>query len=267
MLPRVVSIAAGVTPELHADPCTFVRAAEAAGWSACGVWFDPASWTVTTTREIRRCLDESGMTPVDIEVVRMGQADDYGEAIVDTAAELGVPNVLAISSFDDRAATADRLAHLCERAAPADIRVCLEFMRFTTVRNLDDALAVLRLADQPNAGILLDLLHVHRSGTTYDQIHAVDQHLFPYAQWCDGPAEPHGWDTASLITDALDDRCIPGEGELETAGFVALLAPVVPLSLEVRSRALREAFPDPTARAAHLLAGTRAALDQERSHP
>ena len=41
----------------------------------------------------------------------------------------------------------------------------------------------------------------------------------------------------------------------------------IPLSLEVRSRALREAFPNATARAAHLLERTREFLaNLEKSH-
>lgn len=190
----------------------------------------------------------------------MGTEHDRGEALIDAAVELGAQNILTVSSFDDPAATAARFAALCQRAAPAGIRVCIEFMRFTTVRTLADAVEIVRLADQPNAGILPDLLHVVRSGTTFDDIAAVDPSLFPYAQWCDGPAEPAGWDTRALVTDALDDRSIPGEGALAVSEFERLFAADVPFSLEVRSKALRDTFPDPVDRARHLLAGTQTAL-------
>lgn len=257
---RLLSLAAGVAPELHAHPVELTEAAASAGWPATGVWFDPASWTADTTRTVRRCLDDNGLVALDVEVVRMGQSDDYGAAIVDVAAALGARNILTVSTFDDPGATAARFATLCARAAPADITVCIEFMRFTSVRTLDDALDVVRRAAQPNGAILLDALHVSRSGTTYEQIHACDQALFPYAQWCDGPAEPRGWDDAALITDALDDRCVPGEGALGADQLVRTLAPTVPLSLEVRSKALRTDFPDVTDRAAYLLRRTTAAL-------
>lgn len=257
---HLVSIAAGVTPELAADPVAFVEAAADAGWPATGIWYDPASWNTTVTRRLADRLADTGLVAVDMEVVRMGPDGDCGDQLVDAAAELGARNILTISAFPEPDATAERLAALCELAEPAGIRVCIEFMRFTSVKTLADAIEVVRLADQPNAGILVDLIHVFRSGTTYDDIRAADPALFPYVQWCDAPAEPVGWSTRELIEDALDHRSIPGSGELPALEFVDLFADSVPLSMEVRSAALRGAFPDPAARAAHLLAGTRAAL-------
>ncbi|MEM7092037.1 MAG: TIM barrel protein [Actinomycetota bacterium] len=259
-MPRLLSIAAGVTPELAADPAGFVECAAEAGWSATGVWFDPDSWTDRTTTDVLRRLDASGLLAVDMEVIRMGPKGDCGDRLIDAAAEIGAANVLAISSFDDPGETAVRFGELCERAAPAGVRICLEFMRFTQVRSLADALQIIERADQPNAGILVDLLHVVRSGTSLAEVASADPELFPYAQWCDGPAEPRGWDTRDLITDALDDRSIPGQGALPVTEFEGLFADDVPFSLEVRSRALREAFPDPIERARDLLARTRAAL-------
>lgn len=257
---RLLSIAAGVTPELADRPADFVAAAADAGWAATGIWYDEKSWTARTTAEVRSRIDDLGLVPVDMEVVRMGHESDRGEALVDAAAEIGAKNILTVTTFDDPAETAARFAALCEHAAPTGIRVCLEFMRFTPVRTLADALDVLSLADQPNAGILVDLLHVVRSGTTLAEIEAVDPALFPYAQWCDGPAEPQGWDRREIIVDALDDRSIPGEGALPVNEFEQLFADSVPFSLEVRSKALRDRFPDPAERAAHLLNVTRAAL-------
>ena len=69
---RMLSIAAGVTPELNADPAGFVDAAATAGWTATGIWYDAASWTSRTTVEVQRRLDDHGMVAVDMEVVRMG---------------------------------------------------------------------------------------------------------------------------------------------------------------------------------------------------
>lgn len=258
---RLISVAAGVTPELASDPAGFVSAAAAAGWPATGIWHDAKTWTDQTTRDVGSLLGDTGLVPIDMEVVRIGSESDLGEEIIDIAAELRVRNVLAISQFDDPSQTADRLVSLCQRGAPAGIRVCIEFMRFTTVKTLADAIAVLALADQPNAGILVDLLHVWRSGTTYAEVKRADPALFPYAQWCDGPAEPDGNDNRDLLVEALDGRAIPGEGALDAVGFESLFAEDVPFSAEVRSRALRESFADPVERARHLYERTLRVLD------
>lgn len=257
---RLVSLAAGVTPELERDPERFVRTAAEAGWPACGIWFDADSWTDATTAAVARAFADTGMVPLDMEVIRMGTDLDTGERLIDVAAEIGARNILTISAFPDVADTARRFGELCDRAAPAGIRVCIEYMRFTKVRNLADALAVVELADRPNAGILVDTLHVIRTGDDPEALADADPALFPYVQWCDAPAEPEPWDDRSVIVDALDRRCLPGEGDLPAARFPKLFAPSVPFSMEIRSRALREGFPDPTARAAHVLAGTLAAL-------
>lgn len=257
---RLLSLAAGVCPELATLPGQFLDAAAGAGWRAAGVWFDPDTWTSQTTAAVTRRLVDNALTAVDMEVIRLGPDGDCGDALIDTAAEIGASNVLAISSFEDPGQTAERLAALCLRAAAADIRVCLEFMRFTTVKTLADAVDVVERADQPNAGILVDLLHVARSGTTFAAIAAQEHDLFPYVQWCDGPAEPSGWSTRELIADALDDRSAPGEGSLDANGFERLFRPDVPFSLEVRSKALRANYPDHRERAAAVLAATRRAL-------
>ena len=261
---RLLSLAAGVTPELAADPVAFVTAAADAGWRATGVWYDPGSWTDATTAAVRRRVDDTGLVALDVEVARLGPDGDAGDEVVDAALELGARNVLAISSFEEPDRTAERLAALCRRAAPGGVRVCLEFMRFTAVRTLADALDVVGRVGEPNAGILVDQLHVHRSGTTFDEIAAADPGLFPYVQWCDGPAEPSGWSTRELLADALDARSAPGEGELPVMAFAELFAEDVPFSMEVRSRRLREEWPDPTERARALREATEAAVARHR---
>ena len=51
-----------------------------------------------------------------------------------------------------------------------------------------------------------------------------------------------------------------GDGELPLGALLDALGPDLALSIELRSQALRDAFPDPTDRAAALLASTRRGL-------
>ena len=257
---RLISIAAGVSPELEDDPCAFVEVAAQAGWEATGVWFDPLTWTDKTTKEVGKRVDDADLTVVDMEVIRMGPKGDCGERLVEAAASLGAMNILTVSSFDSIEATAERLNELCALALPSNIRVCIEFMRFTSVRTLADAIGVVQLVDHENVGILVDLIHVFRSGTTYNEIREADAGLFPYAQWCDASEEPRGWSTKELILDAVDDREIPGEGDMPINEFELLFDISVPFSVEVRSKSLRDAFPNFLERAEHLLSATSNAI-------
>ena len=258
---RLFSLAAGVIPELIKDPARFVEVTAGAGWKATGVWFDQESWSSTTSREVKRRIDDNGVKAVDMEVIRLGRNFEKGKALIDAAYEVGAKNILVVSSLHSTEETAEQLSHLCSLAKAGDITICLEFMKFTSVKNLSDALDVVKLVDAPNVGILLDLLHVVRSGTTFREIKACDPKLFPYAQWCDGTAQPVGLSDSELIIDALDDRLIPAQGKLDALKFESLFDTGIPFSIEVRSKHLRESFPDYEERARYVLDQTLAALE------
>ena len=257
---RLLSLAAGVIPELIKDPARFVEVTAVAGWKATGVWFDQESWSSTTSREVKRRIDDNGLEAVDMEVIRLGRSIDTSEALIEAACEVGAKNILVVSSIHSSEETAEQLSHLCSLAKAGDITICLEFMKFTSVKSLSDALEVVKLVDAPNVGILLDLLHVVRSGTTFKEIKACDPKLFPYAQWCDGTAQPVGLSDSELIIDALDNRLIPAQGKLDALKFESLFDTDVPFSIEVRSKHLREKFPDYEERARYVLDQTLAAL-------
>ena len=228
------------------------------------MWFDQESWSSSTSREVKRRIDDTGIEAVDMEVIRLGRSIDTGKALIEAACEVGAKNILVVSSLHSSKETAEQLSHLCSLAKAGDITICLEFMKFTSVKSLSDALEVVKLVDAPNVGILLDLLHVVRSGTTFKEIKACDPNLFPYVQWCDGTAQPVGWSDSDLITDALDDRLIPSEGKLDALTFESLFDTGIPFSIEVRSKHLRESFPDYEERARYVLGQTLAALENSR---
>ena len=257
---RLLSLAAGVIPELMTDPARFVEVTAAAGWKATGVWFDQDSWSSITSREVKKRIDDKGIEAVDMEVIRLGKSMDKGKALIEAACEVGAKNILVVSSLHSSEETADQLSHLCSLAEAGDIVICLEFMKFTSVKSLSDALDIIRLVDAQNIGILLDLLHVVRSGTTFKEIKACDPNLFPYAQWCDGNAQPFGWSDPELISDALDDRLLPTQGKLNALEFESLFDKGVPFSIEVRSKRLRTELPEFEERARYVLEQTLAAL-------
>ena len=70
---RLISLAAGVIPELMRDPARFVEVTAGAGWKATGVWFDQESWSSTTSREVKRRIDDNGIEAVDMELFDLGE--------------------------------------------------------------------------------------------------------------------------------------------------------------------------------------------------
>jgi len=255
---RLLSLAAGTV--LDVDPVETVSVAAAAGYDGVGLWFDPDEWSPARTRDVAARLDETGLTPLDMEPVILGRAVDPGDALVDTAAELGVRHVLVASGPASHAAVVDRFGELCDRAAPAGVVVVLEFLPIFTVATLHDAVAVVQAAARPNGGILVDTLHLARSGGSPEEVAAVPPELLPYLQLADATAHLEDPTPVNLREEALHGRLLPGEGELPLTRALGAV-PGVPVSVELRSRALMEQYPDPTTRAAAVLAATRSVLE------
>jgi sugar phosphate isomerase/epimerase len=250
MAERLIGMAAGVVPEL--SPADAVEAAARGGFDLAGLWFDTDTWTAATTRAVRARLHDTGISAIDIEPIWL-RAGDLGTGyfrLLDAGAELGAKNALLVSSDPDMAATAGKIAALCAHAAPLGIRVCLEFGLFTEVKNLAMALAVITQVDSPMVGLLIDPLHLQRSGGRPKDVASIPPGLMPYAQLCDAAETgPTADDPAGIIEEALDGRLQAGEGGLPLAELLAALPASIPLSVELRSKALRDGWPDAVERA------------------
>jgi sugar phosphate isomerase/epimerase len=244
-------------PEYPAE--ILCSAAAACGFPAFGVRVEPKDWDMARAQDLRRQADGEGLVILDAEVlwIRPGPFDDDLLRLVDLAVAMQARNLLAVSSDPDDGATRDKLARLCDHAAAGGIPVSLEFGRFTEVHDMAAARSILDALDHPNAGLLIDPLHLSRSGGDVAEVAAVPRRLFHYAQFCDaGPVRPAAEDFAAIREEALDGRLLPGDGALPLAALLDALPAELPLSVELRSRALREAFPDPVDRAGHLLERT-----------
>lgn len=253
-----ISLASGIVPEC--GPLETIRAAAAGGFDAVGFWVEPENWTAQTTRDCRTALADTGLELLDVEVVWIKPDSDMAahKAVLDIGAELGAKNVLCVSSDPDMGATAARLAELCVHAEASNMRVALEFGIFTEVKNLAIAMEVLDDVAHSLRALLIDPIHVDRSGTSAIEIASVPRELLPYAQFCDAPAkrpDPSNFD--EIITDAIDLREQCGEGGLDLVAIYNALPANIPLSIELRSKALRDGFPDPGERAKAVAAATR----------
>jgi sugar phosphate isomerase/epimerase len=256
-----ISLASGIIPEC--GPLETIRAAAAGGFEAVGLWVDPDIWTAQTTRNCRAALAETGLELLDVEVIWLKPDSDMGQhkSCIDIGAELGAKHVLCVASDPDMVANATRLAALCRHAEGAQMRVALEFGIFTAVKNLQMAMAVLDDVAHPLRALLVDPIHVDRSGTTAAEIARVPPDLLPYAQFCDARArrpDPDNFD--EIIIDAIDLREQCGVGALPLKAIYDALPANIPLSIELRSKILRESYPDAGARAKIVAVATRAWL-------
>jgi sugar phosphate isomerase/epimerase len=255
-----LSLSSRTLPE--ASAAEMVSAAAAAGFDAAGLWVDPQNWDSSITRSVRERLDDSGLGVLDVEALTIAPevADSTLRRIIEIGAELNARYALVIGVDPEPSRIADRFAGLCEHAASRGIRPALEFMRFTSVRTLADALDIVQAAGHPAGAVLIDMLHLARSGGKPEDLPGIDPDALPYAQICDAPAEPQGEDPGGLIAEALQGRLLPGDGALPIQEILAHLPAEVPLSCEILSSDLHERFPDPVARAKAVGDTTRAFL-------
>lgn len=259
-----ISLASGVVPEC--GPVATVDAAQAGGFDAVGLWIEPARWGAGLLRETRARLGDSGLVLLDVEVVwlKPGPPDPDHFRCIDIGVELGAKNVLVVSSDPDAGATAAKLTALCAHAAPGGMRVALEFGLFTDVKTIGQALRIVEAVTHPAIALLVDPLHLARSGGSPAAVANVPRSLLPYAQFCDAMAAgPRSDDAAGIIEEAVDGRLQPGEGALPLIDLLRALPLDLPLSIELRSKALREAHPDPRERAAVTARATRAFLARQ----
>ena len=254
---RLLSLAAGVCPET--GPADFVAACAEAGWPACGIWFDPDSWTDAVATDVRQRLDDAGVIALDMEPVFVTPDGDHGGRMIDAAAAVGARNLLVVSRGVDDDRFTERFAELCDLAAPHGIGCSIEFLAFMSVSSLGQTIEILDRVDRPNGGVLIDALHLARTGGTPADVASVAPARLPYAQLCDAPAAAPDPDDA--YADALDGRTTLGEGGLPIGELVDALPDHTALSLEVRSSILRSRYPDATDRARHVLDTTNAWFD------
>ena len=134
---RLLSLAAGVCPETA--PADFVSACASAGWPACGIWYDAATWTDAVAGEVRLRLDDTGLIALDMEPIFVTPDGDHGNAVIEAAATVGARNLLVVSRGVDDDRFVDRFGELCDLAAAHGIGCSLEFMAFMSIRDLPQA--------------------------------------------------------------------------------------------------------------------------------
>ncbi len=212
-------------------------------------------------RETVATQKDTGVGVFDLEIIRIGEGFDARSylPLLEAGAALKAKAVLVAGDDTHEARLADSYARLCELMAPYNMTADLEFMPWTAVPDANTALRIITAAGRPaNAGILVDALHVGRSGTTLDDIRAIPRDLLHYAQICDAEAGTH-FSTEEMIHTARCERLLPGEGSIDVKGLFQALPHDLPVSVEV-VHLERMAQMGPLAWARHCLAASRAFL-------
>ena len=190
---------------------------------------DPALMRTTKSR-----LASTGVDVLDVELARIGPDGNPRDYLrfLEAGAELGARHVITQLPDPDFARKADRFAELCDLARPLGLTVDLEFPSWTETPNLAEATRVLRAVAQPNAGVLIDLLHFARSDSSIAELRDLPPEWFHFAHVCDAPAEVPTTQEG-LIHTARFERLFPGEGGIDLSAILSALPPGIPYALEI----------------------------------
>jgi sugar phosphate isomerase/epimerase len=156
--------------------------------------------------------------------------------------ELGVRRINVVGLDPDHARCLDQLALIAEMAAACGVETTLEFGPGMSIGDLPTALAALRHVARADCRLLIDTMHLMRSGSSVADVAALAPELIGYVQLCDAPLVSQH---ASYMDEAMSARLVPGEGELPLSELLAALPRDLVVSLEVPQRALAEAGETP----------------------
>jgi sugar phosphate isomerase/epimerase len=198
-------------------------------------------------RELLAAMSHRGVTITlgDGFLVLPGAEMHTYSADLDALAELGVPRINAVSLDPDLGRSFDQFAALTELAAQRGIQTVVEPVPGLTVGDLPTALAAVEHVARPDFQLLIDTMHLVRSGSGAADIAALNPDHIGYAQLNDTTLAPR---LDNYMEEAMYERLVPGDGELPLHDILAALPADIVLELEIPQRALALAGVSPADR-------------------
>jgi sugar phosphate isomerase/epimerase len=176
---------------------------------------------------------------------------------LELAARLQVLAVNAVGLDPDIVRLTDLFGSLCERAAGFGLTTLIEFFPLSTVTSIQMATRLIRDVGRPDVRINLDVLHLVRSGGTAADLASLEPMLIGHVQLSDGPANIAA---EGMMTEATEERGLPGEGEFPLRDILAALPRGVTIGVEVPSLRRHRAGVTPADWARMAVDATKAAL-------
>lgn len=224
-------------------PADFVRLAGQVGYAFVGLRLHPAFpgapfHTLTPgsaeMRQTKEALRQAGIRVHDIEfvVIDGGFSPTDLSAVLDSAAEVGASRLSVCGDDPDHGRFVANLSALAEIAARVGIGIDLEIMPWRQIDTLDAAIKAVAATGMADVGVLVDALHLARSGGKPADLTGLPAGMIRSVQLCDAPAERPA-DVAALIAEARGGRLPPGLGALPLGDLMRVVPQDAAISVEV----------------------------------
>ena len=228
---------------LELDPARFAVQAAQSGFRAIGLRVNPAmagglAYPVPVGTEAHRNLKAilagEAIRLNDIEFIPMApdfKATDY-EAMLHSGAELGARSVNVAGDDPDEGRFAAHLNELCALAARYGLRIDLEFMRWRFANSFETALRVAQRVTEPNFGILVDTLHLFRSGGSASDFQRAGASAYVHHIQLSDTALASISTDEEAMAEARGQRAALGEGVLPLESLLPYLPSHAVFSIE-----------------------------------
>jgi sugar phosphate isomerase/epimerase len=220
----------GTTPS-PIDIRTRIETAAATGWTGFGLLHADLVQARETIglRTLRQIFDDNGIQHVELEYLLdwwttgpRREASDRVRADLLAAVEPLRPRHIKVGPGIrdepvDPNAMRENWSQLAEEASVAGVRVAVESAPYSYLPTVDSIVDLVTEVSHPNGGLLLDIWHVHRSGTGYEEMARIvpSQYLFA-VEVNDAQSEVVG----TLFEDTINNRRYCGEGDFDVPAFI-----------------------------------------------
>lgn len=253
------TLAAGTAP-LVKELCDHdirdrVESAARAGYAGMGFWHADLEVLRTSLGfgELKVLLDANGISHVEVEWLndwyytdeRRQASDASRTLLLDAAEALSARHIKVADLGNDGVPVSqmtEEFAQLCAEAAERGTNVLFEMLPadFSGLPSLDAVLSLTRGSGAKNGGIMLDNLHMVRSGTTNADIATkLGPDDLIGVELNDGAlARP-----VDFLDSVINRRLLPGDGEFDISGFLQAVWSLGydgPIGVEVMNEYFRE---------------------------
>src|SRR3989338_5325633 len=231
-----------------------VEAIARAGFKGLGWWHADLEHTLEkySYQEIKQILADNGMKYLELEFIidwfsageNRKASDQRRKLLMEAAEKLGARHI-KIGNFFDQPCPMNKLVEefstICKEAARRGTNIVFELIPWVTPGTLNDALTVVRTADAPNGGLILDLWHLHSLKIPNSEVEKIPLQYVKGVELNDGPAVLAN--DGTWVDKTVNHRQLCGKGVFDIKGFIRAidkLGYTGPVGLEVLNKDMRD---------------------------
>jgi sugar phosphate isomerase/epimerase len=256
-MPETPLVSLAALTVLDAGPVGQIKAAHAAGFKSVGLRLNPLLATdpqvagTPMEPQVERLMRETGLQMLEAGVFPIKPDLDVAalRPVVALTARIGGRFIVCPIEDANETRRLQTFRALCDLCASYGLVVLAEFNPYSACRSLHEARALALAAERDNAALVIDLLHLSRSGGTADDLRKVEPHLLRLVHFCDAAPMPESERSIDeLRAESRTARRLPGEGVLPLKELLAAFPQGTPISVEAPSKSLAGLSPEEKAK-------------------